>query len=497
MTRSLRFRLAVRFATAMAVALGAISLVTLAVLRESLDRELNVSLLNVAEIQASAVTDAPDGEMHFHEWELTPEEAASVRDLNRFSQIWDGEGRSLLRSRYAPADLPVAPDALRQASRGEIVWREGEYLGQPVRSLYYPLSRLGPSHRGHVLEVAAPMARRNALLLQAAVALLGIGTLVVLGTFAGAWWLAGSAVRPVEEIIDQAERVEPGSSARISAYADTREYRRLVSVLNRMLDRIERAFDAQKRFTADASHELRSPLTALRGELELALRRDRTAEEYRAVLASCLEEVLRLATLTEELLLLAKADAGHALPERVPVDLARLVDETLVRERERARERDVAMTVEVPDGLTTTGDPHLLAQALRNLVDNALKFTPPGGRVGVAVHAAGGEVVLQVDDSGPGLGADAERVFERFYQVDPSRTPNGRPGGAGLGLSIVEAVARVHGGRVSAGRSPWGGACFRMMLPLVVTAAQAQSGAGVAAVEAGVQAPQIPTPDRR
>jgi len=465
-TGSFRWRLVLRFTGTMTAALVAISVVSLLSLRWVLDREVEASIMSVASIQASSVTDAPDGQMRFHEWELTPREAESVRNLIRYAQIWDAGGRSLHRSRFMTRDLPLDSSALRRASAGEVVWDEGAFRGDEIRSVYYPLRRFGPQHEDHVLQVAAPLTARNEMLVRVAVFLAGITALVILGSGFGSWWLAGSVVRPVHEVIDQAEAIEAGSLDRgISAYADTLEYRRLVQVLNSMLDRIRSAFEAQRRFTADASHELRSPLTAMRGELEVALRRERSAEEYRATLESALEEVMRLTRITEDLLTLARSDAGAIAPHRERTDLEDVVRRVVDRLDSTAAAREVRVVVDVPSDLSAEVDPDLVGRLLWNLVENGVEHTPPGTTVEIEARRVAGELRIEVRDDGPGLGPDPPRVFERFRRLDEVRTPGARGAGTGLGLSIVQAVAEAHGGSVSAENRRGGGARFVATLP--------------------------------
>ena len=455
--RSFRVQLALRFAGSMTLAVAALSALTVWIFRRALDEELNASLVAVASIQAGSVTDSPGGGMEFHEWELTPDEASSVRDLVRYAQVWSAEGRSLLRSQYMTSDLPVDSQALAQAARGDLVWGHGRYDALPVRVLYYPLSRFGQAHEGHVLEVAAPLVARDALVRRLTLSSVGVTGLVALASLLGSWWLAGRAVRPVHEVIDQAEGLGARSlDTRISAYADTVEYRRLVDVLNTMLARLQNAFEAQRRFTADASHELRSPLTVLRGELELALRRERSPREYQEVLESSVEEVRRLSEITENLLTLARSDAGALAPEATRVDARVVASHIVDRLGAVARQRDVAIEV-LGDPLQVDVDRGLLGQVTWNLVENAIRFSPSGSIVEVEVRAerVGGEggVRLTVRDRGPGPGSDPDALFRRFFREDPARTR----GNAGLGLAIVRAIAEAHGGRVGARARDGGG----------------------------------------
>ena len=470
MKESFRFRLASRFTLAMGAAVLAISAASLLSLRAILDRELNASILSVASIQAASLADSPTGEMHFHEWQLTPEEAGSVEDLLRYAQVWRGDGQSLLRSRFMTEDLPLDTAALQTAASGELTWTESRFRQTEIRSVYYPLERLGELHERHVLQVAAPLSARNEMLARVGAFLAGLSLLVVLGSAVGSWWLAGSAVGPVRAIIDQAEAVEAGSlQKRIDAFADAEEYLRLVEVLNSMLERLEDAFEAQRRFTADASHELRSPLTVMRGELEVALRRDRSPKEYRKVLASTLEEVARLSRTTEELLTLARSDAGVIPARRRPSDVGSLVERIVGQLGSRADAKDVELRLERASLPRVEVDPDLLEQVVWNLVENAVKYTPGGGRVTVEGRWTGSELELVVSDTGPGLGPEPEKIFQRFYRADQARTPGTEEAGTGLGLSIVEALVQAHGGTVTAENLSGGGARFTVRIPAEAT----------------------------
>jgi two-component system, OmpR family, sensor kinase len=466
-TRSFRFQLALRAAVVMGGALAAISAVSLLVLRRSLDRELNSSIMSVALIQASSLTDRPNGEMHFHEWELTPEEAGSVKDLVRYSEVWRTDGVSLLRSQYMKGDLPLDRARLAEAGRGNLVWADERWNGMPIRSVYYPLERMGPAHHNHVLQVAAPLTARDALLDRVGVFLAALTLLLAGAAFVGSWWLAARAMRPVHEVIDQAEAIGAASlDRRIQAYADTQEYRRLVEVLNTMLGRIQRAFEGQRRFTADASHELRSPLTVMRGELELALRRERSSEEYRRVVRSSLEEVVRLSRITEDLLTLARSDSGALAARPEAVDVVDVTARVLDRLRAQAEEKTVRLELAGDGAAEAWVDAGLLRQVVWNLADNALKFTPPGGHVRFTIRVEGDRVRLDAEDTGPGFGAvDPADLFRRFYRADQARTHDVETAGTGLGLAIVKAVAEVHGGSVEAATREGGGARVRVRLP--------------------------------
>ena len=468
MTRSFRFQLALRATAGATLGLAVLSGVTLLTLRAVLDRELDRSISSVASIQAASLADGTNGGMHFHEWDLTPDEAASVSGLIRYAQVWQTDGVSLLRSRYMMSDLPSDAETLARADAGELIWTEQQFEGSPVRTLFYPLDRLGEGHEAHVLQIAAPLVARNQMLGRAGNFVLLLTVLLAGATFAGSWWLAGSVIRPIHEVIDQAEEIGGASLDRgIRAYAETREYQRLVEVLNTMLGRIHRAFESQRRFTADASHELRSPLTAMRGEIEIALRRPREPDEYTRVLGSTLEEVMRLSKLTEDLLTLARSDAGALTPQVQVADAVEIAARMVDRLRPRAEAKGIDLVLDAPESMSALLDEGLLGQCVWNLTDNALKFADPGGHVRVAVSERSDELILEVEDDGPGLGdLDVSSPFERFFRVDEARTRDPATAGTGLGLAIVKVAAGAHGGHATAENRSEGGARFTVRFPL-------------------------------
>lgn len=461
--RSFRLQLAVRLGATMAIGMAVVALIGYLALRTTLDRQIDASLVAVASIQAASVTDDPSGAMRFFEWDLTEEEMESLGGLNRFAQIWSEEGESLNRSRQLSEDLPLDHEAVRTASEGELVWRRSVWGNHSLRSLYYPLARLGETHARHVLQVAAPLDWRNRTLASAALFLLGLAVVFAGASFAGSWWLADRAVGAVGEIAMQAEAIEAETlGRRITAHGETIEYERLVRVLNTMLERLDDSFEAQRRFTADASHELRSPLTALRGELELARRRDRQPEEYRRVIDSALEETARLTRLVEDLLTLARSDAGAMRVRARQTDLAERVGTAVDRLRATAAERRVRVATESTGETVLAGDPELLDRLVWNLLDNAVKYCRPGGQVTATVQGSDEALKLRVADEGPGLPPGAEEtLFERFSRSDAAHAGEG----TGLGLAIVRAIAQAHGGSVRGENRPSGGAVFVVEIP--------------------------------
>ncbi|MGE5744204.1 MAG: sensor histidine kinase, partial [Gemmatimonadota bacterium] len=338
--------------------------------------------------------------------------------------------------------------------------------GMAMRSAYTAVPADGAGNEDRVVQVAASLDPVRALEQVMLVVLLGIVILGTAATLVGGWSLAGSAVRPVMEITEQATHIEAGTlDQRLSAHATADEYRGLVGVLNRMLDRLGGAFTAQRRFTADVSHELRTPLTALRGEIEVALRSERTPRDYQRVLHSALEEIDRMTTMTEELLLITRAEAGLITPQREPVDVDTVVAEALERLRHRIQDKELQVQhVTAPsNGSSTQLDRALLRRLVDELLDNAVTYSDPGGRIIVRNEHLDNRVRLVVEDNGPGIGAkDLPHLFEPYYRADLART---RGAGTGLGLTSAAAIARLHGGEIRAANRSEGGARFEVDFP--------------------------------
>ena len=277
---------------------------------------------------------------------------------------------------------------------------------------------------------------------------LSVLPLVLVLVGAGAWWLAARALRPVAALTRAAENITArGLDQRIAAPAHDREFRRLVSVFNAMLDRLEIGFHQARRFSADASHELKTPLALLQAELENALHAAPPGSAQQQTYTSLLEEIHHLKAIFEKLLLLSVADSGHLGLERHPVDLSAIL--TNIVEDCAALAPDLQIQSEVPHGVIVPADAILLEQALQNLTTNARKYNRPQGRVHVTLTTTGGRANVTVRNTGPGIpAADHSRIFERFYRGDPARR-QGRVAGIGLGLSLSREILRAHGGDLS------------------------------------------------
>jgi two-component system OmpR family sensor kinase len=288
------------------------------------------------------------------------------------------------------------------------------------------------------------------------------GALATLAALLGGVMVASRVASPLRRMAAVASRVDSGEPRQRMEFGGRRdEVGLLADSFDHMLDRLEKAFERQSAFVADASHELRTPLTVIRGQLEvLAGEAHPDPVEVQRVERLVRTEILRMERLVEDLLLLAQADTeGFLRPESI--DLPRFLDD-LVRGQAETAARDLRLT-ERPQ-VTIVADPDRLAQALRNLIGNAIAHTTPGGRIDVAVRVGDGASFI-VDDDGPGIPVDQRSaVFDRFHRLDAGRTREA--GGAGLGLSIVQAIAEAHGGRANAETSPLGGTRMVILIPL-------------------------------
>jgi heavy metal sensor kinase len=282
----------------------------------------------------------------------------------------------------------------------------------------------------------------------------------------GGYFLARRTLGPIERMARRAHEINAEDlSSRLDVENPHDELGRLASAFNKTLARLERSFEQLRRFTSDASHELRTPLTAIRSVGEVGLRTHGTAEHYREVIGSMLEESGRLTRLVESLLAIARADAGQIQLARTGIIALPFVREVVSLLDVLAEEKGQHLSIEGNETARVQADPAILRQILINLFDNAIKYSPVGGRISVRVQADGGQTVsIEVEDSGPGISLEhRDRVFDRFYRVDEGRSRDA--GGAGLGLAIAKWGAEAHGGRLELTCPSNGGCIFRVTLP--------------------------------
>lgn len=376
-----------------------------------------------------------------------------------FVELLDAEGHSLWSSIHTPELLDLPPP--RQAA-GPLLAADPFRVAQR----YVDLGQRGGCwvRVGMSLEfVQADVAKLTRLSLI-------VGGLVLALAPLGGYLLSGRATKPLSDLIRTAARLRPSNlTERLPLRGSGDELDRLSATINGLLDRIALYLERHREFLANAAHELRSPLAAVHSSVEVALNTPRSTEEYQELLESIIDECGQLSTLVNQLLLLAENDAGFLEVQHRPVELGSILERAVDMFKGAAEERQVELTLHFDSRAIVSGDGPKLRQVIHNLIDNSLKFTPPGGRVQVALERdeAAGVALLRVADSGIGIAEhELPRIFERFYRVDKSRDRDDRRAGNGLGLSICAAIVEAHGGRIEATSRIGQGTTFLVRLPL-------------------------------
>ena len=305
-------------------------------------------------------------------------------------------------------------------------------------------------------------------------AMLVIAPVILLGSLGLGYVLADTSLRPLDRIIDELEAITDGRSLhrRVLVPVSADELARLATTMNRMLSRLEESFGSLRRFTADASHEMKTPLMVLRAGVERSMTHPGTPTEALQSLEEVLEEIHRVSEMVENLLTLARADEGSAILATEPCDLRDLISEASETAGILAEALRITVRTELPaESVMVPVDRSRIRQLLLNLVTNAIKFTPPGGKVSLALVDRGDTATLIVGDNGIGIPlGDLPHIFDRFYRVDTARSRTGRRPGTGLGLAITRWIAEAHGGSISVQSRPGRGAVFTVSLPKIAAA---------------------------
>ncbi len=425
-------------------------------MREQLDR----NLLEDIETVEGLLANEPGGFVSLRT--LHPEESDPT--LQRFVEVWSPAGSLLYRSPQLQEQMLGGPPPPREGNGEPHPFSERLPNGLRVRvatTVYHVedhrvILRVAHSEEGLWREL-------NELV---GVLLFGLPLALLLAGFGG-YSLARKALAPIDAMASQAKRISAERlSERLPVNNPEDELGQLAGIFNAMLQRLEAAFDQLRRFTADASHELRTPLTAIRSVGEVALQDQKSPADYRDVIGSMLEEVDRLTRLVESLLVLSRADAGRVKLQREDISLLHLAREASSLVEVLAEEKRQEISLEGDASLVLSADRLILRQAIVNLLDNAIKYSPPGSRILVRVQSGGDkQVFLDVVDQGTGIPEEHKPyIFDRFYRVDRARTREW--GGAGLGLSITRWAVEAHGGEITLRSEEGHGSTFRVSLPV-------------------------------
>ena len=459
--RTLRGRLTLLYGILLTLGLAFYAVGTSVYLLHDLRKQQDASLDREIETVEGLISLSPDGEVELRSEE--GEARAENPERGYLLEIWSADGKPMFLSEGLDgSSLGPAPDLtqkpfdrfphtyrLRNGARVRVEARRHGIEGRVL------LLRLAVSEEplwDEFWDMVSVLA-------------IGLPVTVLLIGFAG-YAVAGQALQPVDAMAQRASKISAERlNERLTIQNPGDELGHLGLAFNETLARLEKSFEQLRRFTADASHELRTPLTAIRSVGEVALQNTGDATYYRDIIGSMLEEVNRLTRLVESLLTMSRADAGQIQLQRTTVGVLDLAKESAALLEVLAEEKHQTVVVGGDPSLTVRGDRLILRQALINLIDNAVKYSPSGGDIEVCVRAIGKDVLIEVQDSGPGISAEhADKVFQRFYRVDKARTR--AEGGTGLGLSIVEWAVSANGGSVELNRGPGPGCTFTIRLPI-------------------------------
>jgi heavy metal sensor kinase len=415
------------------------------------------------QIASTILTDMPQRGEDYVSSEIQARYAPELNE--RLIRITNQAGHTIYESKNAVALSPPPPITLGGANETQPFPRE-ENTPQPREHLQVVAIGYRLSDGASYIVEAGESENDVFVALDGLLLTLALGFPVFIGlTSIGAYMLLGRALRPVDQIVRSAERITlQNLSQRLPIPGTGDEVERLSLALNRMIQRLDEAFQLATRFTADASHELRTPLTIMRGELEALLKEAQLNEDQAAQLGSVLEEAERLTQIVEGLLLMSRLEVGESQMSKEPVDFAGLVATTAEQMAPLAEDKSVTLTCKTSGDVMVEANEVRLKQVVVNLLDNAIKYTPEGGKISVRVQAESALAVLEVIDNGIGISPEAlPHVFERFYRSEQIQARKAR--GTGLGLSMVLTIVEAHAGHVRVKSRENEGALFRVELP--------------------------------
>jgi heavy metal sensor kinase len=436
-----------------------------------LRRFVDGRLLALAETVAKIVEQHPNIiEDSDEERRLAPEmvQGADPRqefqDVTHSVRIFSPEGRLVWKVSDTVSQQSISDSVLEQVRLGNTVFEFAQSPdGTTVRHLFISIPRHGQVQ--YVLQTESSLRRyRETLIGLVILLIIGSGTMLV-AAWIGSRWLAQKVLKPIAMLSAGAETIsEAELEKRLTLESSYQELLQLAQAFNSVMDRFQRNVESQRRFVDHAAHELRTPLTIMQGNLEVALLKARTSEEYREVIINNLEQVGRLIALTRSLLTLAKFSSDKPPVHLAPLALEPLIHDVVAELTILFDERRITLSLESRPAPPILGDAQWLKQALINLLDNALRYTPSGGTVTVRLQTVGEGVVLAVEDTGHGIEPEhLPHLFERFYRSDWARAKDS--GGTGLGLPIVREIAEAHGGSISVTSDVDKGSTFTLRLP--------------------------------
>jgi heavy metal sensor kinase len=462
-TLTLRARLAVIVTIVSGLLLGVLSLVSYNVLARWLDEDISTRLMELTDGlhgylrfdggQPMVVYNANDGD-----------QASFVHEATRYYQIYDTDSGRLLTE--SPDIAPLGLSLTRGEIAASLDATQSSDISTPYGRLRVVNSPIASTAgKIYLLQVGISLRAMDTALSRYRDLLLILTPLTLLATASVAWWLSGFALAPLTRLAGAARDIDVATlERRLPTRGVEDELEAVTRAFNDTLGRLEHSIGEMRQFSTALAHELRTPLAALRGEIELALRGAGRGGDLQRTLASQIEEIDRLTRLIERVLTLARAEAGQIPLTFRPVDLGEMAASLVEQLEPVALARSITLECESPSSVVAVGDAGWLERLMLNLLDNAMKFTPEGGRVVVRVSRDDDRARVDVADTGIGMTPEVStHVFERFYQADQARSS--ASGGAGLGLSLVKWIVDRHHGRITVRSKPLEGSTFTVMLP--------------------------------
>ncbi len=431
--------------------------------RNSLQKSIDAKILSIGEVLSSSITETHSQSV-FGNFERYLENVLGKRPKGKFIQIMDRSGRIGAKMNDIETQvLPTSFSALERALGGETVYETIETVQPRLRMVTLPISE--NNRVTSIVQVGTSLedfdeTMRKLLIIMIMSIPTSIGASILV-----AYFMAKKALKPVDQIRKIAVRISSSNlDERIDIGRRRDELSRLGKTFNDMISRLKDAFQRVNQFSSDVSHELKTPLTILKGETEVALRKERDPEYYRSLLVSNLEEIDRMSRIIDDLLLLSKADREGVQLHLDDVRLRELITGVCVDMKVVADRKDVDLRVQHLEDVKVRGDELKLRRMLCNIVDNGIKYTQKGGAVEVSTYLENGYVAINVRDNGVGISSeDLKYVFDRFYRADRSRK---RESGSGLGLSISKWIAEIHQGSIEVMSKPMEGSLFTIKLPV-------------------------------
>lgn len=476
--KSLRFKLTLWYVLILATLLVSFSSFVYLTLSRILYRSVDSKLESLAGLIVSE-TASPFSKFGFRSMDMDQilEASLNMRPIGKFIQVLDESGQIGQKSdNLKDVQLPVTLNALRNASKGLITFETSRTLGNtPLRIVTLPV--IENNHVTRIVQVASSLEDvENALHTLFVILLISVPSALLLASVGGQF-LANKALKPVDHITQTARLITSQNlNQRINPPRVKDEISRLIETFNEMISRLDKSFHHMKQFSSDASHELKTPLTILKGEVEVALRKGRPAQEYEQILRSNLEEINRLSTIVDDLLMLSRTDLEQLPLQKENIRLSEILNDVVAQVDILAAPKQIHIQTENSDGeITILGDPLRIRELFLNLIENGIKYTPEKGSISITLEteitsdrttdASNGFAKITVSDTGIGIAKkDQERIFDRFFRVDKARSRE--MGGSGLGLSICKWIVEAHQGKISVESELGKGSSFIVRLPL-------------------------------